>query len=595
MSADRERPGADVPVDRRLDRRVFLRRMGAITAAAGAAALPPRRAHGAPLRPGASRPVAPVALPRHQTAEATRVDELSLAEAAALILDGELSPEDLVQAYLNRIEAHDGALLAYNTVTANGAQTAARALSRAPYRGALHGIPLAIKDNYFTRGVLTTANSHIFADFVPDYDATAWLRLRDAGAILLGKTQMGPLATSRATTPDGENTTLNAWAPADPIVSPGGSSSGSATAVAARMAAGSTGTQTGGSITGPSMAQGLTGLKPTMGRVSLHGIIPLTYTRDHPGPIARDAMDAAILLQAMAGPDPLDPRTAGQPELGDLVRAATPFELRGRPHVRWSTTVGVPPGYLDAPEPPSQEDLEQLDRERRASRMQSHEHETASIEARRTLLRTLEDAGARLVEVTMPDDWETLTSRSFNNVRLPERSEPFLPYLQEDVRLFGVSLSPWINGLLLSGTEYLRGQRAKMLLLERVLDQLFGQCDVVLQTEPFPFDMIGLPLIAFPIGFERESAGVDRPVGAMLGGQPYAEDRLLAVAAAYQSLTDWHRRRPADPRPDAGQDGGGRAGAAGPSGSDTRSVGPALGRRPHRGRTDLETVMADGQ
>jgi amidase/aspartyl-tRNA(Asn)/glutamyl-tRNA(Gln) amidotransferase subunit A len=184
----------------------------------------------------------------------------------------------------------------------------------------------------------------------------------------------------------------------------------------------------------------------------------------------------------------------------------------------------------------------------------------------------------------MPPDWETLTSRSFNNVRLPERAEPFLRYLKEDVRLFGVALSPWINGLLLSGTEYLRGQRAKLVLLEQVLDHLFAQCDVVVQTEPFPFDMIGLPLVAFPIGFEDRSSAVTRPVGAMLGGQPYAEDRLLSLAAAYQAVTDWHRRRPADPD----RWGGGRGEG---SGEDVLRPQP---ERP-RGRETLESVMEEGQ
>ena len=117
--------------------------------------------------------------------------------------------------------------------------------------------------------------------------------------------------------------------------------------------------------------------------------------------------------------------------------------------------------------------------------------------------------------------------------------------LRRDVRLFGVSLSPWIHGLLLSGPEYLRGQRAKMVLLQRVLDGFFTQCDVVVQTSPIPFDMIGLPLIAFPIGFE-ESRGFPLPISALVGGLPFGEERLLSLVAAYQAETDWHRRRPAD-------------------------------------------------
>lgn len=554
---------------------------------------------------GASAPPAPAPAPDvHLPLVRQAPDDpstLTLAEAASLIRDGRLRPVELVEACLARIERFDDVYLAYNTVRAEEALTEARRLDEAPWRGPLHGIPLAMKDNFYTSGVLTSANSYIFQDFVPDWDATAWARLREAGAILLGKTQMGPLATSRATTPDGENTTVNAWAPTDPTVSPGGSSSGSATAVASRMAAGATGTQTGGSITNPSSDQGLTGLKPTMGRVSLRGIIPLTYTRDHPGPIARDAMDAAILLEAMAGPDPEDPRTLGLPPVPDYVTAATPVRRSGEPALRWPTTIGVVPGYLEVEEPgePDEEELQEMtpaerrEREKRLRRRQARQE--AAVASRRRMLSRFEELGARVVEVDHPPEWETLTSWSFNNVRLPERSEPFLDVLRDDVRRFGVSLSPWINGLLLPGAEYIRGQRAKHVLLRRVLDDLFSGCDVVVQTRPFPFDMIGLPLVAFPIGFEETSIGSPRPVAGMLGGLPYAEDRLLSLAAAFQSVTTYHRRRPADPddvppgdrmrveraRPPWGshveRDGGGREAALG------------------RGRVRMEDVMARGE
>jgi hypothetical protein len=127
-------------------------------------------------------------------------------------------------------------------------------------------------------------------------------------------------------------------------------------------------------------------------------------------------------------------------------------------------------------------------------------------------------------------------------VRLPERSEPFHPYLRTDLRGFGVSVTGWLQGALLGADEYLTGQRAKLLLLERVLG-MFDRCDVVVQTSPIPFDIIGLPELALPIGFT--ASGV--PVGTILGGLPYAEDRLLSIAAAYQAVTDWHLRRPADP------------------------------------------------
>ncbi|TDD65220.1 amidase [Jiangella aurantiaca] len=442
--------------------------------------------------------------------------ELTIAEAAYLLRAGTLRAETLLEAYLERIAAYDDVYQAFNLVLTEQAAAAARALRRGHYRGPLHGIPLAIKDNYYTAGVRTTANSYVFADFVPPFDATSVAKLTAAGGIVLGKTQMGPLATTRATTPDGMVTTVNAWTPENPSTNPGGSSTGTATAVAGRLATSGIGTQTGGSITAPSNAQNLTGLKPTMGRVSLYGIVPLTYSRDHPGPLARDARDAAIMLSAMAGEDANDPRTQGLPPVPDLVAAATPVYRGKRLKLRWPTRIGVIPGFVSGTSP------------------------TAA--ARRAFLDTLAGVeGVRVVDVTLPDEWDLLTGR-FNDVRLPERAEPFVPYLRQDLRLFGVSLTSWLQGALMGADEYLTGQRAKLVLLERVLDDLFAQCDVVVQTSPVPFDIIGLPELALPIGF---SGGL--PIGTILGGRPYAEDRLLAVAAAYQALTDWHWRRPADP------------------------------------------------
>ena len=494
------------------NRRVFLAQTAAVAAAAatGAAALPSAASAwaGGPASFGSGAYVRPRP---EALADPT---ELTLAEAAWMIRYGKLSPAELVEVHLARISTFDGVYQAFNTVLAAEARAAAKAAGKKRPAGPLHGIPLAIKDNYWTAGVRTTANSYLFQDFVPPYDATPVARLKANGAIVLGKTQMGPLATTRATTPDGRITTVNAWTPADPATDPGGSSTGTATSVAGRMAVAGTGTQTGGSITAPSNAQNLTGLKPTMGRVSLAGIIPLSYTRDHPGPLARDAIDAAIMLTAMAGEDPADPRTQGLPRVPDLVEAATPVYSRGRLRARWSTRVGVLPGY-------------------------------ATGNATRQAFLSAVDGidGVRLVDVPFPDQWDLLTGNEFNNVRLPERSEPFMPYLRKDLRGFGVSVTGWLQGALLGANEFITGQRAKLLLLERVLDQIFEHCDVVVQTSPVPFDILGLPEIGFPIGFT--AAGV--PIGTILGGAPYEEDRLLSVVAAYQAVTDWHWRRPADP------------------------------------------------
>jgi Asp-tRNA(Asn)/Glu-tRNA(Gln) amidotransferase A subunit family amidase len=516
------------PQDELVDRRTFLSRTAALAALASAGGLSATvSACASGARPGASSPeIAPRITNAAAYATSVRAaaladaTELTIAEAALLIRRRRLSPLELVDAYLHRIARHEATYRAFNVVLYDSVRAEAQRLGSAPHTGPLHGIPLAIKDLFYTAGVATTANSLIFHDFVPDFDATVVRRLRAAGGLLLGKTQMGPLATTRATLPTGEITTVNAWAPAEPSVSPGGSSSGSATAVAGRLATSSLGTQTGGSITSPANAQALTGLKPTFGRVSVSGVIPLSYTRDHVGPIARDARDAAIVLQAIAGDDALDVRTHGLPPPPDYVAAATPMRRRGRTTLRWPTTIGVIPNYTDG--------------------------DTPAAAARGAMLEMLERLGARVVEVTLPEDWAVLTGSAFNNVRLVERAEQLLAFLKQDVRLFGVSLPGWINGLLISGDEYLKGQRAKLLLLRRVLDDLFAQCDVVVQTSPIPFDIIGLPEIAFPIGFDTRN-GRPHPIGAILGGRPYGEQRLLSIIAAYQAETDWHLRRPADP------------------------------------------------
>jgi len=522
------------PLDRTIDRRAFLARTAALAGAAtvgGALTLPaaahatpggaPRPAPGGGHQPGGGRNPAldrPEAYVQPRPEALADPTELTLAEAAWLIRAGKLRPEELVEAYLARIDAYESTYQAFNVVLADAARAAARDAARRPHTGPLHGIPLAIKDNYFTAGVPTTANSFLFRDFVPPYDATAVARLTAAGAIVLGKTQMGPLATTRATTPDGVITTVNAWTPTNPGTDPGGSSTGTATAVAGRLATAGTGTQTGGSITAPANAQNLTGLKPTMGRVPLTGIIPLSYTRDHPGPLARDALDAAIMLTAMAGEDPADPRSQGLPPVPRLIEAATPVYTGRKVKLRWKTRIGVLPGYADGT--------------------------SATAQARRAFLSTLAAIpGATLVDVPLPDEWNLLSGTAFNNVRLVERTEPFLPYLRTDLRGFGVSVTSWLQGALLGGPEFVTGQRAKLLFLERVLNQIFDVCDVVVQTGPVPFDILGLPEIGFPIGFT--SAGV--PIGTILGGLPYAEDRLLSVVAAYQAVTDWHWRRPPNP------------------------------------------------
>jgi aspartyl-tRNA(Asn)/glutamyl-tRNA(Gln) amidotransferase subunit A len=516
-------------MSRELNRRVFLSRSAA--AAAGAAALTAAGEAAAQAAPASTAAPAykayskPVWIPDVPVRPEAFADpsEPTVAEAITLMRHHKLTATDLVQAHVDRIEKFDSVYQAFNAVTTDAALAAAAEADKAPGMGGpLAGIPLTIKDNYYTAGVATTANSFIFANFVPPYDATSYARLKAAGGIMIGKGQMGPLATTRATTPNGTITTVNAWTPGDPSIDPGGSSTGPACSVAGRMACSSIGTQTGGSIVNPSNQQNLTGLKPTMGRTSIYGVIPLSYTRDHSGPLARDAMDAAIMMAIMAGPDPNDVRTLGLPPTPDLIRAVSPVVRHGKVVLRRPTTIGVPPDFLKGV--------------------------SADVAALRTaFLGVLSGIpGAKVVDVTYPDDWNLLTG-TFNSIRLSERTEPFLPYMKQDPKLFGVSLLSWLQGLFLSGDEWVTGQRAKHHLIREVLDVVMAGCDVLLQTGPVPFDILGLPELAIPVGFTAIGADPKVPSGTIIGGRPYEEDRLLEVAAAYQAVTSWHTERPADP------------------------------------------------
>ncbi|MDE0474062.1 MAG: amidase, partial [Gammaproteobacteria bacterium] len=360
--------------------------------------------------------------------------------------------------------------------------------------------------------------------FQPDFDATCVALMRAAGGLVVGKALMGNLAGGRArvygtTTP----TTRNAWTPDDVRYSPSGSSSGTGTAVAARLAVAGLGTQTGGSVIGPSTAQGLTAVKPTFGRISLHGIIPLSYTRDHVGVMARDAMDAAILLQVCAQPDPDDPRTLGLPRPPNYALAATPFG-GDRPRVRWTTRVGVWPEYLDG-------DNERVN------------------ELRRDFLAELERTpGVQIVpDVTLPDDWEALTSPPLGG----SHGDPtafFIEQLRDDVRNFADRLPRFLNGMLQSADTYVKVQQARNLLRHRMVTQLFNQCDVVVTSAGGSFDGVGLPLACTPIGFDTdETTGARVPRGVTLGAPPFGEERLLAVIAAYQAATEFHRETAPDP------------------------------------------------
>src|SRR5436309_7715872 len=268
----------------------------------------------------------------------TNLVNLTLRAAAAQIERSALSPVELTDAMLQRIAHVDKTLNAYITVCGEQAREvalAAEKMIRAGYHlGPLHGIPIAIKDNIYTRGVRTTAGSKILADFVPQEDATVTARLKRAGAVIIGKTNLHEFAWGGTTDNPHYGTCRNPW---NPERFPAGSSGGSGAAVAARTCLGALGTDTGGSIRLPSAVNGIVGIRPTIGRVSNHGVIPLAWSMDTVGPMARSVEDCAVMFNVIAGHDPKDEASALEP-----VADYTADLARGVKGLR----IGIVPGYF---------------------------------------------------------------------------------------------------------------------------------------------------------------------------------------------------------------------------------------------------------
>src|SRR5919106_677604 len=267
----------------------------------------------------------------------------TIRDAGRLLQSRKLSPVELMRAFLNRIEQLDPKLQAYITVLSDRAMAEARRaeaeILRGDYRGPLHGIPIALKDLYDTQGIRTTASSRVMANRVPSEDATTTARLAAAGSILLGKLAMHEFALGGPDPTCGFPLARNPW---NLEHIPGGSSSGSGAAVAAGLCMGSLGSCTGGSIRGPASHCSIVGLKPTYGRVSRYGVVPLSWTLDHCGPMTWTVEDAAIMLQAIAGYDPKDPTSSRAP-VPDY--AASLIEnVRGM-------TIGVPRHFFFADDP----------------------------------------------------------------------------------------------------------------------------------------------------------------------------------------------------------------------------------------------------
>lgn len=454
--------------------------------------------------------------------------ELGLAGASAFLRDGALSPVELTEALLARIEALEPRLRAFARVTPERALEDARRaeaeIVRGAWRGPLHGVPIALKDLVDTAGIATEAGMKALAGRVPDEDSTVARRLREAGAVLLGKLAMTEGAGAEHH-PD-IAPPLNPWS-ADHWT--GVSSSGSGVAVAAGLCPGALGSDTGGSIRFPSAACGVTGLKPTWGRVSRHGIFPLAPSLDHVGPMARSVADVALLLGAIAGPDPGDPtalRVPAEDYAGALDRG-----IEG-------IAIGVDRDWC----------LAGADAEI-----------AAAFEA---ALDALVSAGARLRDVVMPESFAlaagwvpacAVEAALAHEALFSERRDDYGPSLGALVHIGGS----------IPAVEYARIGAARRRISGR-LNTLFDEVSL-LATPAMPvrvptlaeaaegaaqpaqmlrftalWNFAGNPTLSLPCGVD----GAGLPIGFQLVGPALGEASLLAAGAAFQRSSDWHRRRP---------------------------------------------------
>jgi len=460
-----------------------------------------------------------------------------MTELAHLVASREVSPVEVTQAHLDRIARLDPKLNAYVTVTADLALAAARVAEAAVVAGrplgSLHGVPFGLKDVFDTKGVRTTAGSRILAERIPDADATVTRRLVEAGGILLGKLQMVEFAFGADGVNDRYGTPWNPWDMAIHRVC-GGSSSGAGAAVAAGMCPGALGSDTGGSVRIPASLCGLSGLKPTYGRVSRAGVLPLAWTMDHVGPMTRTAGDLALMLGVIAGPDPLD-ATSSEVPVPDYV-AALSGEVDG-------IRVGVLREYFVDDAAPEQR---------------------AAVEAAG---QTLEGLGATIEDTQLPAMPMSVAAKQ--TVLAPEAYAYHEAWLKTRAADYGSAVRARIlAGAFVTGTEYVNGQRLRT-LLRNDIDRLLARYDVLLapstafaaspvaektvelggQSVPVAmnlsrytgvFNLSGHPAASVPCGFTAEGL----PIGLQIVGRWFDESTVLRVADAYQRATDWHARRP---------------------------------------------------
>ena len=457
----------------------------------------------------------------------------SLADVAKLIETGKLSPTDLTRQLLDRIAAVDGSLHSYVTIMADAAMESARRteieIRAGRYRGPLHGVPIAVKDLCYTRGVRTMAGTTVLSDFIPDFDATVVARLESAGAVILGKLALCEVAFGPYH--PGLQVPVNPW---DATRWSGVSSSGSGVATAAGLCFASVGTDTGGSIRYPAAVNGCVGLKPTYGRVSRYGVFALAYSMDHVGPMTRTVEDAAIMFEAMAGFDVNDPTS-----LSDAV-----------PKIRAELTRGIAGLRIG------------FDR-----RYATENVEPEVAQAMDGVLSALTRLGATVVEVEMPDVsgsaamWFDLCSVEAvlaNAATWPSRSGEYGPAVRGFLE----------HGSKVSGASYARANQRRAEFTAQ-LERMLGGIDCMVcptmanvpppkSANPYelsdaewdrlvpndvyaqPFNFSGSPTLSVPCGFSAEGL----PLSVQFVGRRLSEAVLCRVGHAFERITEWHLRRP---------------------------------------------------
>ena len=479
--------------------------------------------------------------------------QLTLHDAAEKLRNREFTAVELTEAVFQRIAETEPRVCAYLTLAHDRAlEDAARAdeaRKKVPGSGPLLGIPIAIKDNFLTKGLRTTCASKILGDFIPPYDATAIAKIRSAGAVIIGKTNLDEFAMGSSAENSGFFPTRNPW---NLGRIPGGSSGGSAAAVAADECTAALGTDTGGSIRQPAACCGIVGLKPTYGRVSRYGIIAFASSMDQVGPLTKDVRDSALLLEAIAGHDPADSTSVNSivPRYSEML-ADDVKQIR----------IGVPKEYFVS-------------------------GVAAEVEyAVRTAVGELEKQGAVVEEISLP--YTEYAVAVYYIIATAEASSPLARYdgmrygyranardlleTYSDSRAAG--FGPEVKRRIILGTYvlsagyydayYLKAQKVRT-LIKQDFDEAFKKCDVIVTpaapTAAFrlgeklqdplqmylsdictiPINLAGLPALSLPCGFDKDGM----PIGIQLIGKHFDEPTILRVAHQYEQSTPWHKQKP---------------------------------------------------